>query len=187
MERWFSHGFILKTITIGEHRKDNKKLKPKIHKKHYCERWFLRKIILNTITMEVYRSDNKEAQNIKKNYCGRSFQHGYILNIICWLCQLCPLHTSMGVHATKIGSRACIPKMFFLFFISSSIAGWHCRMTSTKVKTSRSVWGLLLNRYPPSLSYHHHEAIGGTVYILRLEKADWIEEELCQEFTLSAP
>ena len=34
-ERSFSQGFIMKTITIGEHKKDNEKLKPKICKKKF--------------------------------------------------------------------------------------------------------------------------------------------------------
>ena len=51
-------------------------------------------------------------------------------------------------------------------------------MTSMKLRQCRSVWGSLLNTYPQSFVVHYHEAIGGTVYILKLEKAEQIDGDI---------
>ena len=57
-------------------------------------------------------------------------------------------------------------------------------MTLTKMKAYRNVWGFLLKTYPQSLSCNTHEAIGGTVYIIKLKKDDLIDGELHQECSL---
>ena len=47
-----------------------------------------------------------------------------------------------------------------------------CRMTSMKLRHCRIVWGSLLNTYPQSFVVHFHEAIGGTVHVLMLERVE---------------
>ena len=48
-------------------------------------------------------------------------------------------------------------------------------MTSMKLRQCRSVWDSLLNTYPQSFVVHYHKAIGGAVYILELEKVEYID------------
>ena len=57
-------------------------------------------------------------------------------------------------------------------------------MTSMKLRHCRSVWGSLLNTYPQSLVVHYHEALGGTVHVLKLEKAELIDGDIHQECSL---
>ena len=49
---------------------------------------------------------------------------------------------------------------------------------------SSSVWGSLLNTHPQSFVVHHLEAIGGTVYIRKLEKVEKIDGDVHQDFSL---
>ena len=57
-------------------------------------------------------------------------------------------------------------------------------MTSMKLRQCRSVWGSLLNTYPQSFVVHYHEAIGGTVHVLMLEKEEKTDGDICQECSL---
>ena len=57
-------------------------------------------------------------------------------------------------------------------------------MRKIEAKECRRVWDSILDTYPQSLSYNHYDAIEGTVYMLRLEKVDYIEWELCQECSI---
>ena len=70
----------------------------------------------------------------------------------------------------------------FLFCLLQQIG--ICRMTSMKLRHCRSVWGSLLNTYPQSFVVHYHEAIGGTVHVLMLERVELIDGDIHQECSL---
>ena len=53
-----------------------------------------------------------------------------------------------------------------------------------KVKACRSVWGSLLRTYPQSFVVHYHEAMGGTVYITKIETVELTDGEIDQECSL---
>ena len=84
-------------------------------------------------------------------------------------------------------NRICIFILVSSLPILSSIAVWHCRMTSIKVKALPQCLGFAASNVSFFLSYNGYDAIGGTLYILKLEKIDSIEGELCQECLLRFP
>ena len=71
-------------------------------------------------------------------------------------------------------------------FISPPISSLaYEKWTLIKDKACRSIWGSLLDTYPQSLSCNHYEAMGGTVYIMKFEKADLIDGGHQQECSLA--
>ena len=82
---------------------------------------------------------------------------------------------------SKVNIKQCTYIIRFSLCFLSTIADWHCRMTSMNVKACRSVWGSLLDACPQSPSYKRYDVIGGTVYILKSETIDYIEVDLCQD------
>ena len=67
---------------------------------------------------------------------------------------------------------------------SPPIADWYLQIEINKVKACRSVWGSLLLTYPQSFVGHCHEAMGGTVYMTKLEKVELIDVEVHRECLL---
>ena len=85
----------------------------------------------------------------------------------------------------EAGSTLCIhTKISFSPSFSPPIADWYLYNGSDKVEACRSVWDSLLNTYPQSFVVHCHEAIGGTVYITKLENVELIDGDIHQECTL---
>ena len=66
-------------------------------------------------------------------------------------------------------------------YFSPPIADWYFWNDIDEVKACRSVWGSLLNTYPQPFVLHCYEAMGGTVHVLKLEKAELIDEDIHQE------
>ena len=73
---------------------------------------------------------------------------------------------------------------YFLPFFRLLLLIGKCKSDIDKNKACLRVWGSLLNTYPQSLSCDHYETIGGTVYILRLETVDLIDDEHHQKCLL---